>query len=141
MTKNKVVKVGIGVIIKNGRNQILLGKRKNSHGSTCWAPPGGHLEFGETFFECAQRETAEETGMKVYDMKVVATTNDIFQKEEKHYISVFVEGKSDDIPQVLEPEKCESWNWFEVNNLPEPLFLSFESYITIIRMKEKNEQK
>lgn len=42
---NKSPKVGIGVIVRKD-NQILLGKRKNSHGDGCWAFPGGHLEYG-----------------------------------------------------------------------------------------------
>lgn len=41
-------KVGVGVLIVDG-NKILLGKRKNAHGDGCWAPPGGHLEFGESW--------------------------------------------------------------------------------------------
>ncbi|MCA9327773.1 NUDIX domain-containing protein, partial [Candidatus Saccharibacteria bacterium] len=42
--------VGIGVfIIKDG--QILLGRRKGSHGKGEYALPGGHLENGESFEE------------------------------------------------------------------------------------------
>ncbi|MCI0680224.1 hypothetical protein L0Y41_02665 [bacterium] len=25
-------------------------------------------------------------------------------------------------PSVLEPEKCESWGWYDANRPPEPLF-------------------
>jgi 8-oxo-dGTP diphosphatase len=39
--------IGVSVIIIKD-NQVLLGKRKNSHGSGTWAFPGGHLEFNET---------------------------------------------------------------------------------------------
>ena len=62
--KNKP-RVGLGVLIFNSKNQILLGKRIGSHGESTWAPPGGHLEFGESFEACATREAFEETGLKI----------------------------------------------------------------------------
>ncbi|MCI0565897.1 hypothetical protein L0Y46_01730 [bacterium] len=37
-------------------------------------------------------------------------------------------------PSVLEPEKCESWGWYDANRPPEPLFemaaLAFEAQRT-----------
>ena len=56
-------KVGIGVIIqKDGK--LLMGQRRGAHGADTWCPPGGHLEFGETWESCARRETREEAGSK-----------------------------------------------------------------------------
>lgn len=54
-----------------------------------WQIPGGHLEHGESFFACAERETLEETGLKVRGVRVLDVTNDIFP-EGKHYITIFV---------------------------------------------------
>ena len=70
-------KVGVGVIIvKEGK--ILLGKRKNAHGEGTWCPPGGHLELGESYEECAKRETFEETGLQIKNLQFITATNDIF---------------------------------------------------------------
>lgn len=55
-----------------------------------WQLPGGHLDYGESILVCAERETLEETGLKIKGIKVVAVTNDIFEKEGKHYITLFV---------------------------------------------------
>lgn len=55
-----------------------------------WAFPGGHLEFGESYAECAERESLEETGLKVKAVKTAAFTNDVFASENKHYITIFV---------------------------------------------------
>ncbi|MEK6901677.1 MAG: NUDIX domain-containing protein, partial [Nanoarchaeota archaeon] len=83
---NKVPQVGVGVlIVKN--NKVLLGKRKNAHGEGTWCPPGGHLEFGESFEDCARRETFEETGISIKNIRFITATNDIFS-EEKHYITL-----------------------------------------------------
>ncbi len=56
MTQKCFPRVGVAVLAHNKHNQVVLGKRKNSHGNGDWAPPGGHLEFKETPIECAMRE-------------------------------------------------------------------------------------
>ncbi len=116
-------KVGVGVIIiKN--NRVLLGKRKGSHGEGTWCFPGGHLEFNEEITDCAKREVMEETGIKIRDLSIATITNDIFEKEKKHYITIYVLSRYDSGNlKVMEPEKCEKWSWFEWNRLPSPLFL------------------
>ena len=85
-------KVGTGVIIiKDGK--VLLGKRIGPHGFGNWCFPGGHLEYGESWEECAIRETLEETGLKIKNAHFVAVTNDIYSSENKHYITLFMLGK------------------------------------------------
>lgn len=121
--------VGVGVLIRKD-NKFLLGKRKNSHGSGSWCPPGGHLEFGESFEDCAQREVLEETGLKIKNIKFFALTNDIFPLENKHYITIFmISDYSSGTEQVLEPHKCESWEWFDWDNFPKPLFIPLENLV------------
>lgn len=123
MNEEKIPRVGLGVVvIREGK--ILLGKRKNSHGEGCWCFPGGHLEFGESWEECAHRETLEETGLKIKNVRFATATNDFFKKEDKHYITIimvadWVEGEA----QILEPDKCQKWTWFDWHELPEPLFV------------------
>ena len=119
-------KVGVGVIVI--RNQkVLLGQRRNAHGEGTWNFPGGHLDFGEEIIDCAVRETKEETGLDLENAQVGPITNDIFTQEHKHYITIFVIGYSTQgEPQVLEPHKCESWQWFAWDNLPQPLFLPIQ---------------
>jgi 8-oxo-dGTP diphosphatase len=123
--KKEMPRVGLGVLILNHKNEILLGKRKGTHGATMWAPPGGHLEFGESFEECAIREVFEETGLNVSNPKFLAVTNDFFAVEEKHYISVFMTVIFPDNQTInnKEPEKVDEWLWFKPNQLPIDLFM------------------
>ena len=127
------VKVGVGVIVKKD-NKILLGKRKGSHGEGYWAFPGGHLDFGESLFDCALREVSEEVGIKIKNLQEFDFTNDFFEKENKHYITIFVSADYDfgDV-KILEPNKCSEWNWFDIENLPTPLFVPIENLL-----KKKN---
>jgi ADP-ribose pyrophosphatase YjhB (NUDIX family) len=64
--------------------------------------PGGHLEYGESFAETAARETLEETGLEVGDIKFLVATNDVFG-EGKHYVTIFVTCKitgEEKVPKV-----------------------------------------
>jgi 8-oxo-dGTP diphosphatase len=121
---------GVGVIVLK-EEKVLLGKRKNSHGDGCWSFPGGHLEMFETWENCAKREVMEETGLKIKNLKYASATNDIFQKEKKHYITIFIIADYDSgLISNMEPEKCSEWNWFSWNNLPAPLFHPIENLIS-----------
>ncbi|KAI2915344.1 hypothetical protein CBS147343_3044 [Aspergillus niger] len=60
-------RVGVGVFVINHKGQLVLGQRKSSHGAGTWALPGGHLEFNESFEDCAAREVLEETGLNMKD--------------------------------------------------------------------------
>jgi len=120
-------KVGIGVCIVKDR-KVLLGKRKNVHGEGDWCFPGGHLEYGESWEACARRETTEEVGIKIRDVHFSIVTNDIFEKDEKHYITLYMVAVYASGEVVLrEPEKCECWEWFDWSNLPSPIFLPIQN--------------
>jgi 8-oxo-dGTP diphosphatase len=122
MSNKSKVGVGIGVVIIRD-NTILLGKRKNKHGQGTWCEPGGHLELGESWEECAIRETMEETGIKIKNIRFGAVTNDIFS-EEKQYITICMVANYDSgEPAIMEPDKFTAWDWFDWDNLPSPLFL------------------
>lgn len=129
--ENKRPKVGIGIMVfKDGR--VLLGLRKNSHGAGEYAWPGGHLEFMESIVDCAKREVKEETGIEITNIKFLRFLN--FKAHGKHYADIgmianWVTGE----PQVLEPEKCESWGWYDPNNLPQPLFGTLPSYFEALK--------
>ena len=128
----KTPKIGVGVLIIKD-SSILLGKRKNTHGDGTWAPPGGHLEFGESFEGCAKREALEETGIELLSVKKFGFTNDIFAQENKHYVSIFmVTDEFSGEPKILEPEKCECWAWFDFDKLPDNLFLPLKNLLETI---------
>ncbi len=123
------VRVGVGVIIKK-EGKVLLGKRKGAHGEGRWSFPGGYLEFGENHFDCALREIEEEVGIKVKNLKEFDFTNDFFEKENKHYITIFISAdyESGEV-ELKEPNKCEGWEWFDTDSLPEPLFLTIQNLL------------
>lgn len=121
--------VGVGVIIRRG-GKVLLGRRRNSHGEDSWSFPGGHLEFGESVEQCAAREALEETGLTICRLRSGPYTNDIFHKEGKHYITLYILADCEaGEASLLEPEKCSEWRWFSRDELPAPLFLPLRNLI------------
>ncbi len=109
----------IGVTLLVLRNEsILLGLRKNSFSAGNWGLPGGHVDFRESLEGAAARELEEETGLKAHALEFTNLMNHPF--EESHYVlvnfnAVGVEGE----PELREPDKCEKWEWFALNALPE----------------------
>lgn len=123
------VHVGVGVIVlREGR--VLLGRRLGSHGARTWSLPGGRLEYGESFEDCARRELLEETAMELGPATVGPCTNDVFADVQEQYVTVFViaTGSSGE-PVNTEPHKCEGWSWFAWDALPTPLFAPVRSLV------------
>ncbi|KAF9734629.1 hypothetical protein PMIN06_009976 [Paraphaeosphaeria minitans] len=113
MAESQRPKIGVGVVIHDGAGNIVMGERASSHGAGTMQCPGGHLEYGESFAECAKREVLEETGLEVDNVKFLVATNDVFG-EGKHYVTVFVTCRivgENTAPQPMEPEKCARWDW------------------------------
>jgi 8-oxo-dGTP diphosphatase len=128
MEQEQRPKVGIGVmIVKDGK--VLLGKRKGAHGEGEYAWPGGHMEYMESFEDCAKRETMEETGMHIHNVRFLRLMN-LKQYAPKHYVDVgLVADWESGEPQIMEPEKIEGWDWYDIDELPQPLFSTIPSYI------------
>jgi 8-oxo-dGTP diphosphatase len=119
------VRVGIGVFVfKDGK--FLMQKRKGSHGEGSWSLPGGHLEFGESFEETARREVMEEAGIEIKNVRFGAITNDHFVDENKHYVTIWMlsEWANGEVKN-MEPEKCTAQTWSTFDDLPTPLFLTW----------------
>ena len=122
-------RIGVASIIVKD-NKILMGKRLGAPGSNSWQFPGGRLEFNESVEDCARRETLEEAGIQIANIRDFAFTNDFFPEDNKHYVTLFVLADLlSGTPQVLEPDKCGGWEWFDWDELPSPLFLPIENLL------------
>jgi len=120
------------IVIKNGK--VLLGKNKGAFAPGKYGPPGGHLEYMESFEECVNRELKEECGVEVQNIRLQAVINNTDDAPFHNvHIMLLADWKSGE-PKVIEPEKCESWEWYDIENPPKPIFtnvrLSLESYKT-----------
>jgi len=126
---NQKPQVGVAVIITKD-DKVLLMKRKGVHGTGTWTTPGEHLDFGETPEQCGAREAKEEVGLDVVDIRFRAITNDIFDQQGRHYISIWMDGKFiSGEPAIAAEEEVAEIGWFAWDALPSPLFLPLENLL------------
>lgn len=125
---NQKPQVGTAIIITKD-NKVLLIKRKGPHGTGTWSTPGGHLDFGETPEQCAAREAKEEVGLDVLDVRFRCVTNDVFEATGKHYITLWMDGRSTGEPVIAAEREVAEIGWFAWEALPSPLFLPLENLV------------
>lgn len=131
--EKKRVGAGVGVILERA-GKILLGKRHpdpdkadsafRSAGE--WSLPGGKLDWGESFENCAIREVQEETGIIIRDPQIISVHN--CKNEHAHFMTVglLVHDWTGEA-RVMEPDEMTEWQWFDLADLPSPrYFPSFE---------------
>ncbi len=122
--------VGIACLISREGKYLLL-RRRGPHGHGTWCPPGGHLEHGETPEACAVREAAEESGLRVCNVRFVGVTSDLFEESGKHYITLWMAADAPDgDPHIAAPDEMDAIGWFGLESLPSPLFTSLDNMLT-----------
>ena len=117
--------VGIAVLLVDPDhypNCVLVSERLSNHGKGTYQLPGGHLEHGESFEECAQRELKEETNINCSCFKLVHVTNTIFSHEDggsKHYVTLFMKAiiHDDSSLKRMERHKNSDWTWIQWKDL------------------------
>lgn len=121
--------VGVGVIVRKD-GDILQIQRQGSHGAGSWSVPGGHIDFGESVEQCAAREVMEETGVTIKNPRFLGYTNDIFEVEGKHYVTLWVEADYDSgEPVITSPRETAFVGWIPVTQLREPRFVPFQNFL------------
>jgi 8-oxo-dGTP diphosphatase len=122
-------RVGVGVLIRR-EDEILLLRRKNVHGAGTWSTPGGHLDPGESPEGCAVREVREETGVEVVNVRFLGITNDVFQAEGRHYITLWMEAEyHSGTASVRAGHEMSEVRWYRADALPAELFLSLRNLV------------
>lgn len=118
--------IGIGVIILNKNNEILLLLRNNDekiadslmHYEGQYTLPAGKVKYGEEFENAAIRKVKEETGLDIMNPKVICLINDY--NEYAHFATIGLlcneyKGKID-LGTTEEQVDC---IWTKLDELPE----------------------
>ncbi len=107
---------GVGAIIINNKNEILLIRRNEPNRKITWALPGGKVENNETFLNALKREIDEELGVKIKSAKAFSSKPDIL--EGRVFETVCYEIKIKGTPKIMIPDEIDKLEWFSLDNLP-----------------------
>ena len=137
------IKIGVGILILKD-NKVLLGHRCNNAIDTggiyepdSWCLPGGKQEYEETILECAKREVKEETNLDIDNLEVFGADDDI--QKDRHFVTLYVKASeySGEL-KVMEPNKQDRWEWFDLDNLPDNLYSpSRKTLARYLKIKER----
>lgn len=97
--------------------KIALIRRKNS--PLGWALPGGFVDYGESLEDAAVREAAEETSLKIGNLKLLGCYSDPARDSRMHTITTVFVASGAGTPMAA--DDAAGIELFEIDRLPEPL--------------------
>jgi len=121
---NAVAAAVATLVIRN--NQLLLGKRIKNGQFIGWQCPGGYLQEGKSIEESARYYCLDKAGIEISDTQTGPYTNNIFtqQHEALHTVTLYLIARHHQVTnEVLFYGRTNCWDWFSIEDLPEPLFL------------------
>ena len=133
MTPKKLpLRLGVGAVVLNKKNQVFVGKRKDNPIDK-WQMPQGGVNTGENLIDAMKRELHEETNIQ--NIKILNEIDGWFEYElpknllgkiwkgryrgqkQKWFVVKFLGNDGEINLQTDKPEFIE-WRWLDIENLP-----------------------
>ncbi len=106
------------IVLNEDKTKVLMGIRKGKYKASFYGLPGGMLELEETLENGARRELFEETSIVADKLSYIGTVREL-QGDNNFIHFVFCCSTFQGVPTLVEPEKCEGWEWIDLENVPE----------------------
>ena len=133
MTSKKLpLRLGVGAVVLNKKNQVFVGKRKDNPIDK-WQMPQGGVNTGENLIDAMKRELHEETSIQ--NIKILNEIDGWVEYElpknllgkiwkgryrgqkQKWFVVKFLGNDGEINLQTDKPEFIE-WRWLDIDNLP-----------------------
>lgn len=137
---NETIRVGCGaVIMQDGK--ILLLKRVRAPEAGHWGIPGGKVDWLETLEHAVKREIAEEVGLQLDSLELLVNVDQIDTEKAEHWVApVYRVTAFTGQAVVQEPEKHSGMDWFELDQLPEPLTIATRTALHALLKPTQDEE-
>ena len=152
MNKEKLpLRIGVGIIILNKKNEVFVGKRKDNP-TDKWQMPQGGVNKGEDFITAMRRELLEETSIK--NFKIIKEVENMYEYElpenlvgiiwkgkfrgqkQKWFINRFL-GQDEEINLKTKHPEFIEWKWIKPMMLPK-VIVDFKRKLYLNLLKEIN---
>ncbi|WGU92414.1 NUDIX domain-containing protein [Paenibacillus dendritiformis] len=116
-------RIGVGAVILNEENEILLVLRGRQPEKDKWSIPGGKVDLYETLEDTTVREVMEEVGLHIQVKRLLCTAETIDPGRGEHWISVIFETRvvSGEASNREEGGALQDVRWFPLSELPDNL--------------------
>ncbi|KAA8783539.1 NUDIX domain-containing protein [Paenibacillus amylolyticus] len=116
-------RIGVGAVILNERNEVLLVWRNRAPEQHTWSIPGGKVDVYETLETAVIREVKEEVNLGIVIDGLLCTAETIRPESQEHWISVLYSTKvvSGVARNLEEGGAIGEIGWFPLHSLPSPL--------------------
>jgi putative (di)nucleoside polyphosphate hydrolase len=129
--KNLPLRSGVGIVVLNKENKVLVAKRIDNQ-KNFWQMPQGGVDDGEDYLTAAYRELEEETSIK--NVELIKVLDELISYElpkdllgiiwkgkyrgqkQKWFIVRFLGQDGEINIKTKNPEFCE-WKWIDLENI------------------------
>ena len=129
--KNLPLRSGVGIVVLNKENKVLVAKRIDNQ-KNLWQMPQGGVDDGEDYLTAAYRELEEETSIK--NVELIKALDELISyelpkdllgiiwkgkyrgQEQKWFIVRFLGQDGEINIKTKNPEFCE-WKWIDLENI------------------------
>ncbi|MDQ5927910.1 MAG: nucleoside triphosphatase [Patescibacteria group bacterium] len=109
----------VHTVIANDRGEVLILQR-SKHDDVLpgyWDIPGGTLEDGEDPAEGAIRETKEETGLDVSDVRLFFQKSNVDTSKNKQFITLVFHARTSATDVTVSPEDHDTYAWISPSTI------------------------